>query len=144
METQQSAQGRPSLNLSVNLKSGSNGQPSIIERLQTGKALDWKLVLPDLETLEYQRSPLETVQEVLDYVSPIKSPIRDSQIEEKYSVSEEYEFVVQQGGTPSALLGEGISKVKLAKHAKTGGLVRFSFRWDLFKANLCMFPLGCD
>lgn len=132
MDTQQSAQGLPSLNLNVNLKSGpvgSNGLPSILERLQTGKALDWKLLLPDLETLESQRSPLETVQEVLDYVSPIKSPIRDSHIEEQYSVSEEYEFVAQQGGPPSALLGEGISKVKLAKHAKTGGLVRFSFHW---------------
>lgn len=48
---------------------------TIAERLGIARAPDWKLLVRDFEQLE-ELNP-ETMQQVLDYVSPTKSPIRE-------------------------------------------------------------------
>jgi hypothetical protein len=93
---------------------------SIVERLGLSRAPDWRLMVRDLERIEKENP--ETMQLVLDYVSPTKSPIRDLSPDlvdtDEGVVNDEYIFT-----TTNKVLGEGISKVKLARHIKTGGMV---------------------
>lgn len=123
--------GRAFIPPSLNTKDKREILPPILQRLGISKrALDWKLIVRDLETIEMKYP--EAMQEVLDFVSPVKSPIKeitDASISSDVVVNEDYSFLQSEkilGEGISKILGEGISKVKLAKHSKTGKLVKMN------------------
>ena len=104
--------------------------PKLAQELQLSNAKDWKLLVPKLR--ENESLYKQSLQTVLDIMSPIKSPTNASLVSPAASTlasplksttigyHEEYSIDPQ-----APLLGEGISKVKLAKHGKTGALVAY-------------------
>jgi hypothetical protein len=80
------------------------------QKLKLFPAQDWKNTIVD-GTLDAYQEPGQILQEILDVVSPTKSPIKPPPSWESLAV-EGYTIVSQ-------ILGEGQNKVRLATHKST-------------------------
>jgi hypothetical protein len=77
---------------------------SYLHQLKSQPSSDWKKSIPELSTKDITKSATY-LQELLDVISPIKSPSKSANVE---------------GFHFEELLGQGVNKVKLAKHDLTG------------------------
>jgi 5'-AMP-activated protein kinase catalytic alpha subunit len=83
-----------------------------IQKLKTVPVQEWKDTITDLLD---QNSAFDTLEQVLDIISPIKSPV-------KFEASWE-DVEIQGYSLSSRILGEGQNKVRLATHQKTKQIV---------------------
>ncbi|KAJ3345727.1 MAP/microtubule affinity-regulating kinase 3 [Kappamyces sp. JEL0680] len=108
--------------LFLNVKEAQSG---LVSLLTTQKAAQWKHAIPHLSLAVKSAAPMQQVhqgelQQVLDILSPVKSPIKsmgEPASPGALSLDDSgYVFTDQ-------LLGEGMAQVRLAKHTKTGRMV---------------------
>jgi hypothetical protein len=96
-----------------NININTNLENSLQKKLQFLPVQDWKNTIID-GTMD-ENADLDTLQQVLDVVSPIKSPQKST---------ETWEDVNLQGYAVSGkILGEGQNKVRVGTHLKTNRIV---------------------